>query len=50
MLRTELKNIKHAMCMYGFDEEDRAFVFKNSSSEKTTVKVPLISNQEKVIG
>ena len=45
---TGMENMQHAMCLYGFDEDRNAFLFKNSSSEETTIKVPLASGQENV--
>ncbi|CAG5107646.1 Oidioi.mRNA.OKI2018_I69.chr1.g3426.t1.cds [Oikopleura dioica] len=47
-VNTGLADMKHAMCLYGFDEEDSTFIFKNSSSENTTIKVPLSSSQPKL--
>ena len=48
LISTELVSIKHAVCLYGFDEDANSFLFKNSSSEETTIKVPLSETQVEV--
>ena len=39
--------IKHAMCLFGINEEDE-FLFKNTSNETKTVSIPLTNCEPKI--
>jgi hypothetical protein len=39
--------IKHAMCLFGINEEDE-FLFKNTSNETKTVSIPLTACEPKI--
>ena len=39
--------MKHAMCLFGFNEKDE-FLFKNTSNETKTVSIPLTVCEPKI--
>jgi hypothetical protein len=42
-----VSQIKHAMCLFGINEEDE-FLFKNTSNETKTVSIPLTACEPKI--
>ena len=40
-------SIKHAMCLYGFDE-DSEFLFKYTSNETKTIAIPLTKCEPRI--
>ena len=46
-LRMGASSIKHAMCLFGFNENDE-FLFKNTSNETKTVAIPLTATEPRI--
>ncbi|CAG5110487.1 Oidioi.mRNA.OKI2018_I69.chr2.g4886.t1.cds [Oikopleura dioica] len=46
-VRMGKSSIKHAMCLYGFNE-DSDFLFKNTSNETKTIAIPLTKGEPKI--
>lgn len=42
-----VSSIKHAMCLYGFNE-DSDFLFKNTSNDTKTIAIPLAKTEPRI--